>query len=217
MKKVLVSIAALLMLAGMAAAMASGTGKLKHIEVDESNAARQRGAETVISTCLMCHSLKYVKFMDLADIGMSQEQIEFLLQDQKPEDRMTSLMPAEVRKESYGKIPPDLSLMAIARKQGPQYIHTLLTGYYYREDGETDNHLFPGIKMPDVLAYADMETEEERAEVEAQSRDVVAFLHWAADPNAEERRSLGVYVIIYLVIFTGLLYLLKRKIWSRIH
>ena len=217
MKRVLVVLSVVALLLGVASAMASAVGKLKSLEIDESNEARQRGAETVISACMMCHSLKYVKFMDLADIGMSKEQIEYLLEDQKIEDRMLSLMPMEIREESYGKVPPDLSLITIARKKGPQYVYTLLTDYYYQEDGETNNYLFEGIKMPDVLAYADAESDQERADIEAQMRDVVSFLKWAADPHSDERRSLGVYVIIYLVIFTTLLYLLKRRIWSRLH
>ena len=148
---------------------------------------------------------------------MSEEDIESLLDDQKIDDRMMSLTPIEVREESYGKVPPDLSMMTIARKKGPQYVYTLLTDYYYREDGETDNHLFPGIKMPDAMAWADAESDADRAEIEAQVSDLVAFLNWTADPNADWRKTLGVYVIIYLVIITALLYLLKKRIWRRVH
>lgn len=202
---------------GMTNAMAAATGKLKQAEFENSNEARQRGAEMVISTCMLCHSLKYVKFKDLMAIGMSEEEIESWLDDQKIDDRMMSLTPIEIREESYGKVPPDLSLITIARKQGPEYVYTLLTDYYYREDGETDNHFFPGIKMPDAMAYADAETDEERAEIETQVRDLVAFLNWTADPNADRRTTLGIYVIIYLVILTAMLYLLKNRIWRRVH
>ncbi|ALP54361.1 hypothetical protein Tel_15070 [Candidatus Tenderia electrophaga] len=218
MKKLLAILGAVTLLAGTDMVLAAATGTLTHIDVDESNEARQRGAETVISTCLLCHSLKYVKFINLTEIGMAKEDIEFLLMDQGISDRMMSLSPVEVREESYGKVPPDLSLMAIARKNGPDYLYTLLTEYYYTEEGETDNHLFPGIKMPDVLAYADTEPgSAERAEAEAQARDVASFLKWTADPNADTRESIGVYVMIYLVILTALLYLLKRRVWRGVH
>lgn len=219
MRRLLVLFSVVVMFAGAQSAMASAVGALKHIDVDNSNEARQRGAETVISTCMMCHSLKYMKFADLKDIGMTEEQIKSLLEDQELDDRMMSVTPIEVRKESYGKVPPDLSVMAIARKKGPQHIYTLLTGYYYKDadQEETDNHLFPGVKMPDVLAYSDAESDEERAEIEAQSSDVVAFLTWTSDPNAESRRTIGVYVIVYLIILTVLLYMLKRRIWSKVH
>lgn len=207
----------LMLSVGMTNAMAAATGKLKQAEFENSNEARQRGAEMVISTCMLCHSLKYVKFKDLMAIGMSEEEVESWLDDQNIDDRMMSLTPIEIREESYGKVPPDLSLITIARKQGPEYVYTLLTDYYYREDGETDNHLFPGIKMPDAMAYADAETDEERAEIEMQARDLVAFLNWAADPNADHRTTLGIYVIVYLVILTAMLYLLKKRIWRRVH
>lgn len=217
MKRVFVVLGVIAMLVGAGSAMAAATGKLKDAKFDSSNEARQRGAEAVIYTCMLCHSLKYVKFSDLTNIGLSKEQIEGLLDDQKIEDRMMSVTPIEVRKESYGKVPPDLSLMAIARKKGPQYIYTLLTGYYYREDGETDNHLFPGIKMPDALGYSDTEEgSSDRADVEAQARDLVSFLVWTADPNAETRRSIGYYVIIYLIILTILLYFVKKRVWRKV-
>jgi cytochrome c1 len=199
-------------------ALASAGGPLKEVGFDNSEAARQRGAETVVGVCMMCHSLKYVKFGDLANIGMSKEKIQSLLTDQRLEDRMVSLTPLEVRKESYGKEPPDLSLMAIARKKGPQYIYTLLTSYYTDAAGNADNHLFPGIKMPDMLGYSfAAEGSPERAQIEAQARDTVAFLMWAADPNADARKQLGVYVLVYLVILTALLYLVKRRTWRRVH
>lgn len=217
MRRLLVLLSAMTMFAVAQTAMASAAGALKVVDIENSEQARQRGAEIVVSTCMMCHSLKYIKFSDLSQIGMTEEQIKYLLEDQDIDDRMNSLTPVEVRKESYGKVPPDLSLMAIARKKGPQHIYTLLTDYYYNEEEETDNHLFPGIKMPDALAYADAESDEERAEIEAQSRDVASFLVWAADPSAESRRSIGVYVIIYLIILTALLYLLKRRVWGNIH
>lgn len=217
MKRLLAVVGMMALLAGTGVALASTSGKLRHIKVDESNEARQRGAEIITGTCLLCHSLMYVRFSDMTDIGMSQKDIENLLMDQTPDDRMLSLSPVEIRKESYGKLPPDLSLMAIARKNGPDYLYTLLTSYYYRESGDIDNHLFPGIRMPDVLAYADTEPgSAERTETQAQARDVVSFLVWAADPNADEREGLGVYVITYLIILTTLLYLLKRRIWRRV-
>ncbi len=214
MVRLLVGLVAAAMLAGLSNIALASSGQLKEVEFDQSQAARQRGAETVVGVCLMCHSLKYVKFGDLADIGMDKQKIQLLLTDQKLEDQMLSLTPLAVRKESYGKEPPDLSLMTVARKKGPQYVYTLLTSYYTDAEGNIDNHLFPGVKMPDMLGYSfATEGSAERAQIEAQTRDTVAFLMWAADPSADERRELGVYVIAYLVLLTTLLYLLKRRTW----
>lgn len=219
MKRLLAVLGLVAICSGSGAALANqGHAALKEIEFDTTMEARQRGAETVVGVCMMCHSLKYVKFGDLTSIGMSSDKIQSLLTTQKLEDRMISLTPLEVRKESYGKEPPDLSLMAIARKKGPRYIYTLLTSYYETESGDADNHLFPGVKMPDMLGYSmTAEGSPERAQIEAQTRDVVAFLMWAADPNADARKQLGMYVIAYLVILTILLYLVKRRTWRRVH
>ncbi len=217
MKSVLAVFAMLAMLSGMETAVAGAGGAVKDVDIPDSEAARQRGAEIVVSTCMMCHSFKYMKFSHLTEIGMSEEQIKDLLDDQKLDDKMMSITPVEIRKESYGIVPPDLSLMAIARPKGPQYIYTLLTGYYYNENEEVDNHLFPGIKMPDALGFVDTEEgSEDRAEAESQAKDVVAFMVWTADPNAESRRTIGTYVIIYLIIMTFLLYLVKKRVWSRV-
>lgn len=219
MRRLLAVLSVAVMLLSGGGALASGAAiALKEVEFEKTAAARQRGAETVVGVCMMCHSLKYVKFGDLASIGMDKEKIQSLLTTQKFEDRMVSLTPLEVRKESYGKEPPDLSLMAIARKKGPQYIYTLLTSYHADAEGNADNLLFPGIKMPDMLGYSmAAEGSPERAQIEAQARDTVSFLMWAADPNADARRQLGVYVIGYLVILTLLLYLVKKRTWRRVH
>ncbi|MFC1748146.1 cytochrome c1 [Pseudomonadota bacterium] len=218
MKRLLAIFGALAMLSGMGTAVAGASGTIKEVDIPASEEARKRGAEIVVSTCMMCHSLKYLKFNHLKDIGMTKEEITYLLDDQKLDDKMMSVTPVEVRKESYGIVPPDLSVMAIARKQGPQYIYTLLTSYYYNEAEENDSHLFPGIKMPDTLGYSDTEEgSADRAEVEGQAKDIAAFLTWAADPNAEARRSIGVYVIIYLILMSILLYLCKKRVWSRVH
>lgn len=218
MKRLLAIFSALAILATAGPAFAGGaTGSVKDVEIPSDSESRKRGAEIVVSTCMMCHSLKYMKFSHLKDLGMTEEEITYLLDDQKIDDKMMSVTPVEVRKESYGIVPPDLSIMAIARKQGPQYIYTLLTTYYYNENEETDNHLFPGIKMPDTIGYSDTEEgSADRAEVEAQARDVAAFLVWTADPNAEKRTTIGTYVIIYLIIMSILLYLCKKRVWARV-
>jgi ubiquinol-cytochrome c reductase cytochrome c1 subunit len=48
------------------------------------------------------------------------------------------------------------------------------------------------------------------------SQDVTTFLAWASEPEMEERKRLGVKAILFLIVFTGMLYALKRKIWADI-
>jgi ubiquinol-cytochrome c reductase cytochrome c1 subunit len=107
-------------------------------------------------------------------------------------------------------------LIAAARPHGGPYVYSLLTGFYTDGDGNTDNHVFPGIVMPDVLGYSSASDDMERHELKENARDVAGFLVWATDPNASLRKRIGVGVIIYLVILTTLLYLWKRRIWMRL-
>ena len=49
------------------------------------------------------------------------------------------------------------------------------------------------------------------------AHDVVTFLAWAAQPELEERKRLGVKVLLFLIVLTAMLYAVKRKIWSDVH
>jgi ubiquinol-cytochrome c reductase cytochrome b/c1 subunit len=49
--------------------------------------------------------------------------------------------------------------------------------------------------------------------VDQYARDVTAFLAWTAEPHMEARKRLGFQVIIFLLVFAGLLYFTKKKIW----
>ena len=128
-------------------------------------------------------------------------------------ESLHSQMDASTELGMFGTVPPDLSLMAKAREGGAGYIYELVTGFYTDAKGQTANHAFPGVKMPDVFMIAQADAAGKK-DTEGKARDVAAFLEWASDPYAEARTRLGKYVIGYFVLLTGLLYLLKRKIWS---
>jgi ubiquinol-cytochrome c reductase cytochrome c1 subunit len=111
------------------------------------------------------------------------------------------------------------------QEQGPDYMHALLTSYEEPPSGMTMaqgmyyNAAFPGhqIAMPPplsdgVVTYPDGVA----ATVDNYSRDVAAFLMWAAEPKLEERKRMGLKVLIYLTILAGLLYLSKRAIWRNV-
>lgn len=87
-------------------------------------------------------------------------------------------------------------------------------------NGDNFNIYFPGhfFAMPaplteDAVEYADGT----KATLEQLSHDVTSFLAWTAEPTLEERKSIGVKVIIYLVILTFLLYAVKRRVWAKLH
>lgn len=115
---------------------------------------------------------------------------------------------------------------------GSNYLHALLTGYheapagYTLADGMNYNVAFPGhqIAMPNVLDggpvnYADGQEKYDgpAASQEQNARDVTAFLAWAADPSLNERKRIGWVVMLYLLLTTVLLYIGKRRLWSKFH
>lgn len=205
----------------------------------------QRGFQVYKEVCSACHSLKYVAFRNLAGLGYNEEQIEAFAADftvtdgpddtgemfqrpGEPADRFPEPFANEAaaRYANGGAYPPNLSLMAEARAGGADYIHALLTGYkeapadFELLPGQYYNEYFPGhaISMapplsPDVISYADG-TE---ATVDQMAKDVSAFLRWTSEPQLEERKTMGVKVILFLLVFTGLLYAVKRKVWADLH
>lgn len=189
---------------------------LKNVEVGTDLPTLARGAETVMTVCTGCHSLKYIRFRELAKLGLEKDKVDAWRGTNPMGTPIASQMPAEAAMASFGKAPPDLSLIAKAREGEANYIYSYLLGYYTTPDGATGNHYFPPTKMPDVLNVAGVTDPAQLAELDKKAREVTSFLVWAADPHAEERKSLGYYVIGYLVIFTTMLYFLKGQIWSRL-
>jgi cytochrome c1 len=146
----------------------------------------------------------------------------------RPSDRFRSPFPnpEAARAANGGALPPDLSVIAKAREGGPDYIHALLTGFrapppgFQLAQGMHYNEVFPGhqIAMPPplsdgVVAY----TDGTKPTVDNYAKDVAAYLMWAAEPKLEERHKLGLRVMIFLVVFAGIMYLAKRSVWARLH
>ena len=203
----------LLLLLGVAAGYSAAAAA---VGIPQTPEAARRGAEIVANVCLACHSLKYVKYGDLSQLGFAGKDLDTLRNGKSLKEPLLTESAPDMLRESFGGIPPDLSLIAKARDGGPLYIYALLTAFYQTADGKVDNHLFPGIKMPDVLSYSEAQDAAQRETLQEQARDVAAFLRWAADPRAAERRRLGFYVLGYLAVLTLLLYLSKRRIWARL-
>lgn len=189
--------------------------KLPKIDLPTDQAARQRGAETVVTVCLGCHNLKYIKYSDLVGVGFGKEKLDSLRVGHALDEPLLSSMSAEGAKQAFGTVPPDLSLMAKARAGGHDYVFAFLTGFYRNDKGLNDNNLLPGTKMPDILGVT-FTAGEGRTAAENKAKDVVSFLEWASDPSAEERRGIGRYVMAYLVLLTILLYLMKRRTWAKV-
>jgi cytochrome c1 len=190
--------------------------RLEKFQVDTSVIAVERGVDTFMNACHGCHSLKYVHYRDLVSFGIDKDRITAWRGDSTLDSAMTSLLSDEAALQSFGKVPPDLSMMVRAREGGSSYLYSYLIGYYHTADGKTSNHVFPLTKMPDALEISSATDPAKRLEAQEKAHDIVSFLSWAADPHEAEREALGYYVIGYLIILTVLLYNVKLQVWSRL-
>jgi ubiquinol-cytochrome c reductase cytochrome b/c1 subunit len=165
----------------------------------------------------------------------------------RPADYFPAPFPNEqaARASNGGALPPDLSLITKARsyergfpqfifdfftqfqEQGPNYVSAILQGFEDKvpagvtiPQGSYYNKYFPGhsIKMPKPLndgqvTYSDGSP----ATVAQYAHDVVTFLTWTAEPHMEARKHLGLQVFVFLIIFAGLMYFTKKKVWADAH
>jgi ubiquinol-cytochrome c reductase cytochrome c1 subunit len=208
-------------------------------------AAAQRGFQVYAEVCSNCHAMHQLHYRDLTGIGLSENDIKAVastftvpqgLDDQgqpkdgpaTPANQFRSPFPNEKasRAANNGAYPPDLSLIINAREGGPNYVYGVLTGYaeapagFTMQDAMNYNRYFPGhqIAMPQPLqdgrvTYIDGTP----TTVDQMSRDVVTFLTWAANPEMAERKAMGVRVVLFLVLLTGVTYAVKRQVWSDVH
>jgi cytochrome c1 len=149
-----------------------------------------------------------------------------------------------LRSRFGGALPPDLSIITKARsyesglliglsdffrqyqEHGADYVVALLNGYENPPAGTklgpglAWNKYFPGhaIAMVKPLQDGQVVYSDGSPQTVAQySRDVTAFLAWTAEPSLEHRKRIGFQVIIFLIVFAGLMYFTKKKIWSDAH
>ncbi len=228
LKHTMAALAALGVMAWVSPAAANeGHGvALKHAKVDVTDQAQLRRGLTVFTDiCMGCHSAKYITYkglMDYPELALSREQVDELRGDKPLTSGLITDLAPEDAKVSYGKVPPDLSLMANARRGGPDYIYSILTGFEHDPEGKIPdgnyNKYFPGnrIAMPDPLGWLDHD-EGDTKQLEQDAQDVAAFLAFIADPHQNERRALGVWVVGFFLLLTIVLYLLKKEVWRDIH
>jgi ubiquinol-cytochrome c reductase cytochrome c1 subunit len=206
----------------------------------------QRGLQVYTQVCVTCHSLKLVAYRNLADLGYGEEEIKAYAANYEVEDGPNdegemftrSALPSDhfvppfpnvkaARAANNGAYPPDLSLMTKARKNGPNYVYAVLTGYPEEVpegvelmEGMSYNNYFPGhqIAMPQPLYGGDVEyTDGTEPTLEQEVKDVTAFLAWAAEPELEERKSMGIKVLIFLTILFVMAIAVKKAIWRDVH
>jgi ubiquinol-cytochrome c reductase cytochrome b/c1 subunit len=179
------------------------------------------------------------KIKDIDDSGQPTER------EGRPADYFPSPFPNEAAAKAAngGTAPPDMSTLAKARtyergfprfvldmivpyqEQGPDYIHAILTGYKDAPHGFTVppgghyNEYFPGhsIAMPPPLQDGQVTFDDGAPnKLDDEARDVAAFLMWAAEPHLVQRKRMGLQVMIFLLVLTGLLYFTKKKVWKAV-
>ncbi len=209
-------------------------------------AALQRGYKIYREVCASCHSMKRVRFRNLDALGYNQDQIKSIAAEYSVEDGPDeegemferAALPSDAfvspfsndnaaKAANGGAFPPDLSLMTKARANGSNYVHALMTGYKDKlphgvelSDGQYWNTYFAGNKTAMAPPLSDGSISYEDGTVETldqYAKDISHFLTWAADPYMEERKRLGFKVILFLLIFAGVMYGVKRRIWSDLH
>lgn len=194
----------------------ASTGAVAETDIVSTPETVKQGAFVAAQTCGLCHSMKYLKYRDLAQVGLSVADIDTLRIKRSADDIITARLAPELANKTFGLVPPDLSVIAKANKHGARHVYSVLISFHESAEGKFDNTYFPGIRMPDVLGLSVEIDPARRALLTARANDVSAFLEWAADPRAQERKSLGYWVIGYLVILTALLYLIKKRVWARL-
>jgi ubiquinol-cytochrome c reductase cytochrome c1 subunit len=231
--------------AGEAVALAKQDWSFNGIFGTVDRAAAQRGLQVYREVCATCHSLDYIAFRNLTDLGYSEDEVkaiaaEYEVQDGPndegemftrpgtPADRFPAPFPNEkaARASNGGAYPPDLSLIVDARAGFEDYVYGVLIGYEEAPAGVTMmagmnyNKYFPGhqIAMAQPL-YEDGVTYADgtKASIDQMATDVTTFLAWAAEPNMETRKRTGIAVILFLIVLSGLFYASKRKIWADVH
>ena len=224
-----------------AMAFASSEGALEHANVNiRDTAAVQRGAKLFVNYCLSCHSAQYMRYNRLAeDLGLDEEVVmnNLVFADVKIGDTMNIAMRPKDATAWFGKAPPDLSLTA--RSRGQDWIYTYMLSFYEDESGHWNNLVLPNAAMPNVLwslqgiQKAEYTTHgEERVvdhlvldepgllspeEYDETVRDLVAFMEYLGEPAKLKRKSVGIWVMLFLALFTLLAYALKAEYWRDVH
>lgn len=219
---------------------------LEPAENDVNNTASlQRGARNFMNYCSGCHSAKYVRYNSMADdLMISEEQLieNLMFNAEKTFETIQATMPEAAAEKWFGRVPPDMSLMA--RAKGTDYIYNYLRGFYVDPESPTgvDNIFLEGTSMPHVLwelqgyqeaVFEPVEsangagTQEVFSHFESVTtgtlspeeydefvRDTVNFLEYISEPVRGTRRVLGVWVLLFLTVFLIIATMLKNQIWK---
>ncbi|RYP54913.1 hypothetical protein DL768_000477 [Monosporascus sp. mg162] len=207
--------------------------------------ALRRGFQVYQEVCASCHSLSRVPYRALVGTILTVDEAKELAEqneyDSEPNDqgdiekrpgKLSDYLPAPYKNDeaaraaNNGALPPDLSLIVKGRHGGCDYIFSLLTGYPEEPPagaqvgaGLNFNPYFPGtgIAMARVLYDGLVEYEDGTpASTSQMAKDVVEFLNWAAEPEMDDRKRMGLKVLTVTAVLTALSIWVKRYKWASI-
>lgn len=205
------------------------------------NESLQRGAEAFVNYCLTCHGASFMRYNRHRDIGLDNEAEvleKLIMTGQKPGDLMLTAMRKNEGEEWFGVVPPDLSV--IARSHGADWLYTYLRAFY-RDDTTVpgwNNLVFDRAAMPHVLyefqgdqklVVQTVDGKEVKSlelvkpgtmtvsQYDQYVADLVNYLVYLGEPAANDRKRLGIIVMMFLFGMLGLTYLLYKEYWKDIH
>jgi ubiquinol-cytochrome c reductase cytochrome c1 subunit len=203
----------------------------------------QRGARIFVNYCLSCHSAAYMRYNRLGkdlDIAENILKENFMFGTDKPGDTMNVALKSADGEQFFSIAPPDLSV--IARARGADWLYGYFMTFYSDSSRPfgVNNLQFKDVAMPHVLwelqgfqrpvyktvSHKDGTTTRviqsletgtpgklSEEEYEQTIYDLVNFLVYLAEPAKLKRQAIGVWVIIYLLVFLVVAYLLKKEFW----
>lgn len=207
-------------------------------------ASLQRGARLFMNYCVGCHSLKYMRYSQMAEgLGLTEQQVMENLNftGAKFGEPIVSAMPEADAEKWLNKAPPDLSLEVSAK--GADWVAAYLESFYLDPSTPSgwNNTVFPNVAMPFPLwqlqgeqvavvkpaADGQPATIKElklahpgsmtAAQYDRAVRDLTAFLTYVSSPDELVRSRMGAWVVIYLVLFTLFALVLKKEYWKDVH
>jgi ubiquinol-cytochrome c reductase cytochrome c1 subunit len=228
MKKFLLAV----LLAPLTVLAASGGARLDHSPHNPRDlVSLQAGARTYVNYCLGCHSLQYMRYDSLMQIGVPEAALKenLMFTADKVGEPIKGPLDAKTAKVWFGVNPPDLSV--IARVRGADWLYTYLRAFYRDPKTTTgwNNVVYPNVAMPHALWMLQGErgmdekthklTEISKGamsgpEYDATVRDLVNFLVYASEPAANNRRTIGIIVLFVLGVLFIFAYLLKKEFWK---
>jgi len=242
MKKMIIAI----LLAAMPAMAFSAAGSmpLDSAPVDHSDKqSLQRGGKLFVDYCMSCHSAKFMRYSRMGkDLEIAPDTLasDYMITTDKPGDTMQVALTDVQAAKWFGTKIPDLSV--ISRSRGADWLYTYLRNFYADDSRPfgVNNRLFKDVAMPHVLEdlqglkqavyttdeYGQKHIERlepmtsgsvSNAQFDQKVGDLVNFLDYVGDPVKVERQRLGFKVLLFLVVFFGLAYALKREYWRDVH